>query len=169
MGANLDPGPERRAFIAHDLEALIERHGRRLMRLLLDVLRHEQDAEDAWQETWAAVWKARRRLRSDRDPWPFVRVTAVRKALDRRRKERPRRLEHEPSAPVPRDGGGLAELDRLEFRERTVLVLHFWEGLSVQEIAVALGVPVGTIKTWMFRGRERLRNLLREPGRRNEL
>jgi len=165
----MDPAPKRRAFIAHDFDELIERHGRRVMRLLLDVLQHDQDAEDAWQETWAAVWKARRRLKSDRDPWPFVRVTAIRKALDRRRQEHPRRLEEEPLAPVPRDAGSPAELERLAFRERTVLVLHFWEGLSVEEIAADLGVPVGTIKTWMFRGRERLRNLLKEPGRRNGL
>jgi len=162
MGATLDPGAERRACIAHDVEALIERHGRRVMRLLLDLLQHDQDAEDAWQETWAAVWKARRRLRNDRDPWPFVRVTAIRKAVDRRRQGRPHRLEHEPPARAPERADPVAELERLPFQERTVLVLHFWEGLSVQEIAATLGSPVGTVKTWMFRGRERLRHWLGE-------
>ncbi|MBN1320030.1 MAG: sigma-70 family RNA polymerase sigma factor [Thermoleophilia bacterium] len=153
-------GLEWRRPISHDVELLIERHGRRVMRLLLDILQHDQDAEDAWQETWTAIWSARRRLKADRDPWPYIRLTAIRKALDRSRKEYPGRLDHEPLAQAPRDVTPLAELKCLPALERTVLVLHFWEGLSVREIAGALDVQEGSVKTWMFRGRQQLRHLL---------
>lgn len=164
------PDPGWRGSIAHDVEELIERHGGRVMRILLDVLRHQQDAEDAWQETWASVWKARRRLAPDRDAWPFIRATAIRKALDRRRGARFQGLDAEPQAPAKTDAEPPDLMARLPLGERTVLVLYFWEGLSVREIGEALDTPEATVKTWMFRGRERLRKLMRdERGARDEL
>lgn len=45
--------------------------------------------------------------------------------------------------------------------ERDALVLHVWEGLSYDEVAAALGVPVGTVRSRLHRARARLR----EPGR----
>ena len=153
----------RREFIARRIEILIERHGRKVMRLLLEVLDHAQDAEDAWQETWCAIWRARRRLSTGRNAWPFIRTTAVRKALDGRRRKRclamPR---EEPLAREARKDGLPPELRLLPLRERAALVLYFWEGLSVVDIAQTLQVPEGTVKTWMFRGRQRLRRWLTE-------
>jgi RNA polymerase sigma-70 factor (ECF subfamily) len=61
--------------------------------------------------------------------------------------------------------------------ERDALVLHVWEGLSYEEVADALGVPVGTVRSRLHRARGRLRELddpsggeqvestEREPGR----
>ena len=46
--------------------------------------------------------------------------------------------------------------------ERDALVLHVWEGLGYEEIAQALGVPVGTVRSRLHRARTRLREL-REP------
>jgi RNA polymerase sigma-70 factor (ECF subfamily) len=45
----------------------------------------------------------------------------------------------------------------LEVQQRDVLVLYAWEGLSYREIAVALGVPVGTVRSRLARARARLR------------
>ena len=55
------------------------------------------------------------------------------------------------------------DLGSLPTEQRTCLALFFWEGLSIREIAAKLGVPEGTVKTWMFRGRAQLR--ARAPGR----
>ncbi|MGH2856694.1 MAG: RNA polymerase sigma factor [Solirubrobacteraceae bacterium] len=55
----------------------------------------------------------------------------------------------------------LAELDG---DHRDVLLLHAWEGLSYREIATALGVPVGTVRSRIARGRARLRSLMGVPG-----
>jgi RNA polymerase sigma-70 factor (ECF subfamily) len=52
------------------------------------------------------------------------------------------------------------DLSGLRERERTCLVLFFYEGLSVAEISVLIEVPPGTVKTWMHRGRARLRESL---------
>ena len=49
------------------------------------------------------------------------------------------------------------DLSALRERERTCLVLFFHEGLTVAEIAALLEVPRGSVKTWMHRGRARLR------------
>ncbi|MEW6741505.1 MAG: sigma-70 family RNA polymerase sigma factor [Planctomycetota bacterium] len=115
-------------------------------------------------ETWCAVWKASAHLRLDRDPWPFIRKTALRKAFDKLREERrPVRL-LTGLDPEPMTGSRPeAEIDLsvLTPQQRVCLVLFFWEGLSVTEIASELAVPPGTVKTWMFRARKRLRSTLR--------
>ena len=53
------------------------------------------------------------------------------------------------------------DLSVLSKDERICLTLFFWEGYSVRDISDELGVPTGTVKTWMFRAR----NKLREEGR----
>jgi RNA polymerase sigma-70 factor (ECF subfamily) len=47
--------------------------------------------------------------------------------------------------------------------QRDVLLLYAWEELSYEEIATALGVPVGTVRSRLARARARLRSLLRDP------
>lgn len=55
-------------------------------------------------------------------------------------------------------------LDTLPPMQRAVLLLRYGEDLSVREIAEALKVPTGTVKAWLFRGREILRKKLKEVG-----
>lgn len=47
----------------------------------------------------------------------------------------------------------------LPAQERDALVLHVWEGLAYDEVADALGVPVGTVRSRLHRARRRLREL----------
>ena len=54
----------------------------------------------------------------------------------------------------------LAAIGELEPRYRAAMVLRELVGLPIDEIAQALEVPVGTVKTLLFRGRERLRRRL---------
>ena len=49
--------------------------------------------------------------------------------------------------------------------ERDALVLHVWEGLSYEEVADALGVPIGTVRSRLNRARGRLRELAGPSGR----
>jgi RNA polymerase sigma-70 factor (ECF subfamily) len=49
-------------------------------------------------------------------------------------------------------------------RYRTVIYLHYYEGYSVTELAKLLHRPESTIKTWLSRGRDRLRESLGEEG-----
>jgi RNA polymerase sigma-70 factor, ECF subfamily len=57
-----------------------------------------------------------------------------------------------------------AALARLRADEREILLLHAWAELTDSEIATALGLPVGTVKSRLSRTRERLRNRLSEVG-----
>ena len=59
----------------------------------------------------------------------------------------------------------LAEmLAALSRDEREILLLHAWAGLTDTEIAEALGLPIGTMKSRFSRTREKLRNQLGEVG-----
>jgi RNA polymerase sigma-70 factor, ECF subfamily len=55
-------------------------------------------------------------------------------------------------------------LEGLPFEQRTAIVLREIDGLSYEEIAFSLGIAVGTVKSRLTRGREALRNRLREQG-----
>jgi RNA polymerase sigma-70 factor (ECF subfamily) len=52
--------------------------------------------------------------------------------------------------------------------ERDALVLHVWEGLSYEEVADALGIPVGTVRSRLHRARGRIRELVDPTGREGE-
>lgn len=133
------------------------------MALLRRLLGNAADAEDAWQDTWTAVWRALPRLRTERDPWPFIRQAAVRKCIDRvrvRRRTEAEPLPAEPAAPsAPERRGEPAAIDLggLSVDERAAVALFFFEGCSVRDIATSLDVPEGTVKTWLYRARAKLR------------
>lgn len=149
------------------MEELIARYGERVRRLMRRLLPGEADREDAVQETWLALL----RTPSEAPPgWPYVRRTAYAKAVDRLR-----RRAFEPLRADPTSRGDGAEpdevpLNRLPEHERRTLELRFWAGLSIEEIARELKVPEGTVKTWLHRGRRRLRQILEsEEGRHGAL
>lgn len=145
------------------MERLIARYGPRVLHLLEGVLGERAEAEDAAQETWLSIWRSRGPGRRAITPWAYVRKVALSRGLDRLRQRGlrpdPMSLGVEPVAPEAA-AEGVPELARLPEHERVALVLHFWGGLSVREIATRLDVPEGTVKTWMHRGRARLRALL---------
>jgi RNA polymerase sigma-70 factor (ECF subfamily) len=143
---------------------LVQQYQTRVLALCRRILANEDDAQDACQEVWFSMWRAVERLQWGRDPWPFIRKTAVRKAIDRIRvSKRNGRLETgliiEPSSKVV---APVVEIDLsfLNWEERACLVLFFWEECSVKEIAEQLRVPTGTVKTWMFRARGKLKRKL---------
>lgn len=145
-----------------EIEGWIAAYQSRLERLLQSLLGSFEDARDAAQETWLAVWRGTGRLQAFRDPWPYIRRAAVRKAIDRLRARRT--TEVLSDVPAHAADGAHADVEaallRLDAEERATLVLYFWEGLAVKEIARTLDCPEGTVKTWMHRGRERLKDIL---------
>jgi RNA polymerase sigma factor (sigma-70 family) len=62
-------------------------------------------------------------------------------------------------------------LTRLPATERDVLLLHVWEGLPYEDVAAAVGIPVGTVRSRLNRARRRLRELTQPSGeeRRGEI
>ena len=151
---------------------------RRFARPVLSMaLRHLGDngrAEDATQETFAAVWRSARSYRAERGSGSAWLYAVARHAIiDRARQRR------EAVAEVPEEvsaDAGPAEraeqswltwrvhsaLEQVPERERVVIELAYWSGLSQAEIASYLDVPLGTVKTRTRTGLARLSGLLDE-------
>ncbi|MBA2641686.1 MAG: RNA polymerase sigma factor [Actinobacteria bacterium] len=144
-------------------EQLVVARGPQLYRYLAARLCDESDARDALQETLAAAWQGLPTLRSRSRFWPWVVGIATHKAADVAR-GRVRATEREPEAPAP-DEDSAAEIREalavLPDRFRQVLLLRYVLHLSEDEVASALGVRVGTVKSRSARARKALEELLR--------
>lgn len=135
------------------------------------ILRDSDLAEDAVQEALIVAW---RDLSGLRDPDRFegwLRSLLVRACYRESHKVRRRRriagLLHPIDEAVPDAGKQLADRDQVERvflalapEQRALLVLHFYQGLPLSETAEALGLPVGTVKTRLYRTTTQMRALL---------
>jgi RNA polymerase sigma-70 factor, ECF subfamily len=136
------------------------------------------DAEDAAQETFVRAFVHVGKIDSDRPLLPWLVTVARRLCLDRIRKMKPElkdAIEVDSEAASAEStvaareslklvAAGLADLKP---HEREALVLFHCEGMSYAEIARALQIPIGTVMTQIYRGREKLKALLaRAPERR---
>jgi RNA polymerase sigma-70 factor, ECF subfamily len=135
----------------------------RLVGQLVLVVGDLHEAEDIAQEALvraAARWP---RLRGYDVPEAWVRRVALNLTVSNARRTRWRLqalagLRAPPVVPVvPEDAVALLEaLRRLPLRHRQALVLHYLLDLPVEQAARTLGVPAGTVKSWLARGRKAL-------------
>jgi RNA polymerase sigma-70 factor (ECF subfamily) len=122
------------------------------------------EVDDLVQETLTRAWRYRAGFDSGKELGPWLRATALRVALDHRaRKQREPAtagLEQEPVARPVDSADELEEvgalLARLDATEREVLVRFHRLGHGVAEIAAALRLPVGTVKSHLHRARRKL-------------
>src|SRR6266508_2418226 len=143
------------------------------------VLRDEKLAEDAVQEGFLAAWRSADRFMPERGKAGTWVLTLVhRRAVDLVRREDRRRAEAltddvEPVASSSAEDDAWLRFERervqaalrqLPDQQREALELAYYGGFSQSELAERLGQPVGTIKSRMFAGLARLRELLADPG-----
>ena len=139
-------------------------------RLSLAIMRHYSDAEDALQEAFVRAWRELPRLQ-DPERWQaWFRRIVVSSAIDTGRRKNARRIVplgyHEP--PPTADGSiGLAARDEvtramchLDANDRALLALRFGHDLELPDVAVALGIPLGTAKSRLHRALGRMRKEL---------
>ena len=161
-------------------EAIVVRYQGPVLGLARRYLRSTADAEDAAQEAFVRAFVHRARFDPARPLLPWLLTVARHVCLDRLRREA--RTIAADDAP---DGcaleGVTAEdaasgreqlarlaraLDALPEGQREVVAMFHLDGLAYREIAEALDVPIGTVMTWLHRGRARLKELVcREPDR----
>lgn len=155
----------------HDLDALYAASYRRLVVQMYAICGDRADAEDAVQEAFITALRKRRTLRSVQNPEAWIRTVALHRlhrgwrhgAVVRRH-----RATISPDTTTGADEVGpdhvalVAALAMLERGQREVVVLHHVADLSVAEIAEQLEIPVGTVKSRLGRGRQRLGELLAE-------
>jgi RNA polymerase sigma-70 factor, ECF subfamily len=160
------------------LAELYDRYGRAAYGLALRVLRDPELAEDAVQEAFLTLWRTAARFVPERSKASTWILTLVhRRAVDAVRREQRRRTDSldwadEPSVEGVDEDAWLRlqrervqeALRKLPDAQREALELAYYGGLSQSELAERLGQPLGTIKSRMFGGLSRLRELLGEPG-----
>jgi RNA polymerase sigma-70 factor, ECF subfamily len=125
-------------------------------------------AEDAAQEAFVRAASRWRQLARYDQPEAWVRMTAFRLAIDLLRRARRQQglvarlgARREPDAELhPQDRAVIEALLRLPLPLREVLVLHHCLDLPVDTVAAQTGLSVGTVKSRLSRGRERLAALL---------
>ena len=147
-------------------EQLVLRHQDRLYTLALRVTLNEADARDCVQEGLISAWRSMARFRGDAKFSTWMYRIVMRKAYDAldKRKRTPQPVEELPLTAVePQIADRLdidAALAQLEPDFRAAAVACDVVGLSMDEAAEVLGVPPGTVKSRLFRARDRLATIL---------
>jgi len=156
--------------------ALMQRHGRMVWGICRHVLRHEQDAEDAFQATFLVLARKAGSIRKGTAVSSWLHSTAYHIATRARRNAAIRRKHERRAAAMPKketDSDSswrevLAILDeevqRLPQKQRAAFVLCVQEGKSLAEAARQLGWKEGTLSGTLSRAREQLRLRLSRRG-----
>jgi RNA polymerase sigma factor (sigma-70 family) len=164
------------------LAELYDRVGGTAYGLAFRVLRDEALAEDAVQEAFLGLWRSAGSFIPERAKASTWILTLVhRRAVDLVRREQRRRAEPLEGTPEPAVGSAeeaaWLRLDRervqgalakLPDQQREAIELAYYGGYTQSELADRLGQPIGTIKSRMFAGLTRLRELLEDDTERTE-
>ncbi len=160
------------------IEEFLRRHSATVWGLARRFCRNADDAEDASQEIFLEIWKSAERY----DPTMGSELTFLMTIARRRLIDRARRLGRRPPHDLVEDAGILADdlqpdtverddevrrareaLSQLRPEQQEVLNLALGHGRTHQEIAAAIGIPLGTVKSHARRGLIRLREMLGVP------
>jgi RNA polymerase sigma-70 factor (ECF subfamily) len=158
------------------LDALVERYAPRVQRLAQHLVLDLEDARDAAQESLIKLCTRLRQFRGDAQFGTWLHRLTVNTCRDLSARQRLRRTE--PLDLEERAGDDcdpsrlvalgeirrelLEALSRLSLDQRVAVVLRDAGGLSYEEIARVARMPVGTVKSYVHRGRKRLRVILEE-------
>jgi len=150
-----------------------------VFRTLARLTGEREGLEDMAQEVFLRLFRAIPNFRGDAQVTTFlyrIIVNVVNDEFSRRRKARLGSpiedqegvLEH--PAPGPEEVLEQSQIQKavdaallkLDARDRAILTLHYQEGRSYEEIAAILSSPMGTVKTHLYRARERLKGMMKE-------
>lgn len=163
------------------LGQLYDKYATLIHTLVYRILADAEDAEDITQEVFLKIWKQPHRYDPKRGALSTFLVTMARmRAIDqlRRRGSRfrflqrwQRTLTNPASSENPLEFAALDEralrvqsaLNHLSDKERQVLELSYYDGLSYSETAQRLNIPLGTIKSRARSGLKKLRSVLKQP------
>jgi len=164
-------------------DAMLEHHRDRVYGHALGCLRDPDDAADVTQEAFLRLWRRGPDIDEERLAAWLTRVIHN-LCIDRVRRRRTVRLhlgrpDPDALATLP-DGDGsdtcpsldlerqdrgramLAALDRLPVDTRSILLMHYWQGMKLREIAQALDLNLNSVKVRVHRARRALRGILDE-------
>lgn len=150
---------------------LIEQYQMDVYNASLRILANPADAEDVTQDTFLAAFERMSTYRPGQALSPWLRAIARHRAIDlvRRRARAP-----EPELPAASESVEKIALDRIEAervraalnrlpsRDRTLLVLRYWEDQSVESVASSMGMTEGAARVALLRARRSLGAVLVE-------
>ena len=177
---SLNLGADARTTPLDDLATVVALYQPRVFRFLLATLRDRDAAETLTQETFLRAWTARNSFREDCSVATWLIRIALNLARDHTRTDRFRFWKHisnssvdvaDVAASVPnRDGSAESHLIAqqqvaliwqtvagLSERQRTVFLLRFLEEMEIPEIATVTGLPMGTVKSHLYRALKTVR------------
>ena len=142
-------------------------YSRMLLRLAMTRLPSSADAEDVVQEVFLKLLTARPQFRDAEHEKAWLIRTTLHRACDMARSAERRNLPLEaaeavPGRELPEPSPVLSAVRALPAKYSAVIHLYYYEGYSIKEISQLLRLPVPTVGTRLSRGRERLRELLKE-------
>ncbi len=179
---------EIRAGDGDAFETLVREHQTRVYNLALRMTGNEEDALDISQETFLKAWRTLGKYRGDCSLGSWLYRIASNLSIDLLRKNKRRQTEkvvslddpgeddrplelpdlrEEPQTILEREENRRAVwecLEKLPEEQKIILVLRDVNGLSYEEIAASMGLELGTVKSRIFRAREKLANLLLDRG-----
>ncbi len=153
---------------------LVERHGPVVLGLCQSMGLRGADCDDAAAEVFAAVFRSIPRFegRSALGTWVY-RIASrvipkVRQRYRRATEQSPDVGRADPNQPTPLEQSSQKEVNervwlavaQLEDRSAMIVELHYRRGKSVEEIANVMACPPGTVKTLLYRARQRLKEIL---------
>ncbi len=131
------------------------------------ILRNSNDCADAVQEALVRAWQKKHTLRSVEHFKPWLMRILVNQCNDMLRRQKRRSFfsleAAAESVAAPEEALDLTDaIGLLKTEWRVVIVLHYMEGCTVQEISAMTGVPSGTVKARLSAARRRLGQLLQD-------
>ncbi|MEO8936462.1 MAG: sigma-70 family RNA polymerase sigma factor [Burkholderiaceae bacterium] len=161
----------------HAYRRLYDATSPKLFAVALRMLREESRAEDVLQDSFVNVWNGAAGYNASLSAPMTWMVTIVRnRALDYIRRVDPRTVEFdddleavlESDSPTPADLAMRSQdatalqgcLKRLDAGQRQAIAFAYFQGLTHSELAATMKIPIGTVKTWIRRGLEKMRRCL---------
>lgn len=162
-------------------EMLLPRYKDKVFRLCFSMMRNESHAEDMTQEIFLRIWKALAGYQGQASLSTWIYTIARNRCLTDIRKwsSRPTISLAEPEVEAavdqvaaeqadPLSSGAEMDIDwllgQLSEKYRQTIVLYYLEQRSYEEVAAMLGVPLGTVKTFLHRGKKELLRIGRRAG-----
>lgn len=156
-------------------EEYVSQYGRKLFYLCLKLVRNREEADDLYQETWLKAYRHLERFDPTMAFYPWLMRICVntyknslkKKSLDKlflnfdSPEGKMDFLHNIPAREEAEEQSGVGEaLKRLDDKHRMVIVLFYYEGYSIKEIEEITGIREGTIKSRLYNGKQRLKELM---------